>query len=54
VVEREGIPFWRVEREDRSGGDGVVSLHGEATYQERIAPRVRDSWTVEEICALED
>jgi hypothetical protein len=26
VVEREGVPFWRVEWEDRSGGDGVVSL----------------------------
>ena len=33
---------------------GIVSVYGEATYQERIAPRVRDFWTFEEIYALED
>ena len=54
VVENEGIPFWRVEWEDRNGGEGIVSVYGEATYQERIAPRVRDFWTFEEIYALED
>jgi hypothetical protein len=54
VTEREGVLLWRVEWEDRSGGDGVTSLLGEHTYEGQIAPRVRDLWTLEEIYALED
>jgi hypothetical protein len=39
VTERESSLLWRVEWEDRSGGDGVTSLFGESTYQRQIAPR---------------
>jgi hypothetical protein len=54
VTEREGILLWRVEWEDRSGGEGVTSLFGEHIYEGQIAPRVGDLWTREEIHAIED
>jgi len=41
---------WR--RED--GGNEIASVYGETTYLERIAPRLQETWTLEEIYTLED
>ena len=49
----EGVVLWQVVW----AGDGVreiPAIYEEGTYLERIAPRVREAWTLDEIYALED
>jgi hypothetical protein len=52
VTERDGFVLWTVAWQRDVGGNEIVSVYGETVYQERIAPRLQETWTLEEIYAL--
>ena len=54
VSERDGYVLWSVAWQRDDGGNEIASVYGETTYQERIAPRLEEPWTREEIFALRD
>ena len=52
IHDRDGVRYWRVTWDDQAE-EGVTSLYLDETYQERIAPRLRETWTLREIYELE-
>jgi hypothetical protein len=54
VSERDGYVLWSVAWRRDDGGNEIASVYGETTYQERIAPRLQEPWSLEEIFALRD
>jgi hypothetical protein len=51
--DKSGRRLWFVTWRDRSGGDDIRSLYLDEKYQERIAPRFKEMWTLQEIYDLE-
>jgi len=54
MSDKDGIRYWRVTWNDRSGGDGFLSLYVDSDYQEKIAPRLHEMWTMQQVLALEE
>ena len=52
VSERDGFVLWTVAWRRDDGGNEIASVYEETTYQERIAPRLQELWSLEEIYAI--
>jgi hypothetical protein len=50
--ENDQIRYWRVEWNDRGGGEGFVLLFLDSTYCRDIEPRLSEMWTGSEVRAL--
>ena len=47
--EKDSIRYWRVEWNNRGGGEGFALLFSDSTYRDDIEPRLSEMWTSSEV-----
>jgi hypothetical protein len=54
IVDKEAVRYWRILWTRNGPAGGIEAVYLDETYRERIAPRLQESWTLEELYSLEE